>query len=135
MNLGSPQAAWDVFEISQSDLHWERHLKDLLETFQKRSLFCDVFKASQIHQKMSFLRSLYDVSSTSQKRCLFCDLFKTSQIHLNNDVFYVTSLGCLKHISKKMFILWRLWYVSKIYLESICDYSKISHKNGFMLIK
>ena len=47
----------------------------------------------------------------------------------------MTSLRRLKYISKKMFILWRPWYVSKIYVESICGYSKISHKNGFVLIK
>ena len=41
--LFSSQPAWDVFEISQSDLHWERYLKDISETPQKRSLFCDVF--------------------------------------------------------------------------------------------
>ena len=40
------QPAWDVFEKFQSDLHWERHLS---ETSQKRRLFCDVFKTSQIH--------------------------------------------------------------------------------------
>ena len=91
------QPAWDVFEMSETYLHWERHLKDL--------------------------------SETSQKRRLFWGVFKTSQIHLKKDVFFVTSLRRLKHISKKMFILWRLWYVSKINLESICDYSKISHKN------
>ena len=45
------QPAWDVFEMSQTDLHWERHLKDLSETSQKRCLFCDVFKMSQIHLK------------------------------------------------------------------------------------
>ena len=44
---------------------------------------------------------------------LFYDVFKTSQIHLKKDVFQVTSLGRLRHISKKIFILWRLWYVSK----------------------
>ena len=46
-----------------------------------------------------------------------------------------SSLRRLKHISKKIFILWNLWYVSKIYVESICDYSKISHKNSSVLIK
>ena len=97
------QPAWDVSEMSQSNLHWERHLKNL--------------------------------SQTSQKRRIFCDVFKTSQIHLKKDVFFVTSLRRLKYTSKKMFILWLLWYVSKIYLESICDYLKISHKNGFVLIK
>ena len=77
---------WDVSEMSQSYLHWERHLKDLSETFQKRRLFCDVFKTSQIHLK----------------KCLFWDVFKTSQIHLRKDVFFVTSFRCLKYISKKM---------------------------------
>ena len=71
------QPAWDVFEKFQSDLHWERHL-----------------------------------SETSQKRRLFCDVFKTSQIHLKNT-----------------FIL------SKISLESICDYSKIFHKSGFVSLR
>ena len=63
------QPAWDVSERSQSNLHWERYLRDLLET--------------------------------SQKRCLFCDVFKTSQKHLKKDVFCVTSLRRLEHISKK----------------------------------
>ena len=130
------QPAWEVSEMSQTDLHWERHLKDLSETSQKRRLFAtSLRRLKYFSKKMSFLWRLKDVSNTSQKRCLFCDVFKTSQIHLKKDVFQVTSLRRLKHISKKMFILWRLWYVSKIYLESICDYSKISHKNGFVLIK
>ena len=45
------QPAWEVFEMSQSDLHWEKHLKDLAKTSQRRSLSCDVFKMSQIHLK------------------------------------------------------------------------------------
>ena len=93
------QPARDVSEMSQSDLHWERHPKDLLET--------------------------------SQKRRLFCDVFKTSQIHLKKDVFFVTSLRRLRYIWKR----WLFWYASNIHLPSICDYSKISHKNGFVLIK
>ena len=61
------QPAWDVFEMSQLDLHWERHLKDLSETSQKRRLFCDVFKTSQIHLKKdvfleTFLRRLKYIS-------------------------------------------------------------------------
>ena len=72
MTFGT-QPAWDVSERSQSDLHWERHLRDLLET--------------------------------SQKRLLFCDVFKTSQTHLKKDVFFVTSLGRLKSISRKY-----LWF-------------------------
>ena len=53
--------------------------------------------------------------------------FKTSQIHLKKDAYHVTSLTRLKHILDKKSILWHiLWYVSKIYLESIRDCSKIS---------
>ena len=85
-----------VSERSQSDLHWERHLRDLTET--------------------------------SLKKLLFCDVFKTSQKHLKKDVFCVTSLTRLEHISIKMSIPWRLWDVSKISLASICDFSKSSHK-------
>ena len=77
------EPAWDVSEISQSDLHWERYLRDVSETSQKRSIFCDVFKTSQIHlkkdffcvtslrrlghasRKMSFPWRLWDVSKTS----------------------------------------------------------------------
>ena len=49
------QPAWDVSERSQSDLHWERYLRDLSETSQKRCLFCDVFKTSQKHLSQAFL--------------------------------------------------------------------------------
>ena len=80
------QLAWDVSERSQSDLHWERHLRDLLEIFQKRWLFCDVFKTSQIQLKKGVfcVRSL-DVSNKSQKRCLFRDFYATSQKHLTQE--------------------------------------------------
>ena len=45
-----------------------------------------------------------EISGISQKHLKrdFCDVFKTFQIH--QDVFYVTSLRCLEHISKKMSI-------------------------------
>ena len=88
-----------LWEIS-IDLHWERYLRDL--------------------------------SETSQKRCLFSDVFKTSQIHLKKDVFCVTSLRRLEHISKKMSFPWRLWDVSKTSLASIFGFSKIRHKNDFV---
>ena len=81
--LQQTQPAWDVSERSQSDLHWQRYLRDFPETSQKRCLFCDVFKTSQIHlkkdvffvtslrrlknisKKMSFPWRLWDVSKTS----------------------------------------------------------------------
>ena len=90
----------DVSEKSQSNLHWDRHLRDL--------------------------------SETSQKRLLFCDVYNSSQKHLKKDVFCVTSLRPLAHISKKMSFPWRLWDVSKTSLESIFGFSKIPHKNYFV---
>ena len=45
------QLAWHVSERSQSDLHWGRHLRDLLETSQIRWLFCDAFKTSKKNLK------------------------------------------------------------------------------------
>ena len=45
------QPAWHVSVRSQPDLHWERHLRDLLVTSQKKCIFCDVFKTSQIYLK------------------------------------------------------------------------------------
>ena len=83
------QPAWDVSERSQSDLHWERYLRDLSETSQKRCLFCDVFKTSQKHLKKDvFCVTSLSVSSISQKRCLFRDVSETSQKHLSQ-VFLV----------------------------------------------
>ena len=124
----------------------ERDISTTSQKHLKRDIF---FKTSlrrlkYISKKVSFLWRLWDVSNTSQKTCLFFDVFKTSQIHLKKDVFQihlkkdvfqVTSLRHLNHISKKMFILSCLSCVSKINLESICDYSKISHKNGLVVIK
>ena len=55
----SAQPAWDVPEMSQSDLQWERHLKDLSKTSQKRRLFCDVFKMSQKHLKKDVFFDTY----------------------------------------------------------------------------
>ena len=98
----------------------------------------------------------YPLRETSQrpfrnisKEMTFCDIFKTYQIHLKNDVFFVTSLRRLKNILKrcicvtslrrlqriwrKMSFPWRLWDISKTSLASICDFSKISHKNDFLL--
>ena len=66
------------------------------------------------------------------KEMTFCDVFKTSQKDLKIGVFCVTSLRRLEHISKKMSFPWRLWDVSKTSLASICDFSKVHHKNGFV---
>ena len=65
----SPQSAWDVSERSQSDLTWERHLRDLLETSQKRWLFYDVFKTSQKHLKKEvfYVTSLRRLKNISKK--------------------------------------------------------------------
>ena len=52
-------------------------------------------------------------------------------MHLKKDVFFMTSLRCLNHISKKMTNLWCLCEVWKISPANISDFSKIPHKNGF----
>ena len=96
------QPAWDVSERSQSNLHWQRHLRDLLET--------------------------------SQRIWLFCDVFKTSRAYLKKDVFRVTFLKRLEHISKNMSFTWRLWDISKTSLASICDFSKIQKYNTKMIL-
>ena len=121
-----PQPAWNVSERSQSNLHWERHLRDLLEISQKRLLFCDVFETSQIHlKKMSF-----------------CDVFKTSQKHLKKisfirhlldgssiskkNVFSVTSLRRLKNISRKY-----LWFFKNTPAKIIsCDFCRVITISG-----
>ena len=69
----------------------------------------------------------------------------TSQKHLKRDVFFVTSLRRLKYVSKKMSFcdvfktsqihLKNIFILSKISLESICDYSKIFHKSGFVSLR
>ena len=69
------------------DLHWERLLKDVSETSQKRRLFCDVFKTSQIHFKKD----------------IFFATFLRRLKYISIDVFFVTSLRRLKFIWKKMF--------------------------------
>ena len=78
------KSEWDVSERSQSDFHWDRHLRDLLEKRLKKDVFC------------------------------------------------VTSLRRLEHISKKMSFPWRLWDVSKTSLASIFGFPKICHKNDFV---
>ena len=107
--IGLPQLAWDVSERSQSDPHWERHLRDLSETSQKRRLFWDVFKTSQIHLKKDVF-------------------FVTSLRRLKNDVFCMMSLRRFERMSKKMSFPWHLWDVPKTSLVGIYDFSKIPHK-------
>ena len=102
------QSAWDVFKTSPSDLHWQAHLKNLSETYQKRRFLCDIFKTSEIHlKKTSFLWHLSDISNTSQKRRFLCYLFKVSQTYLRKDAYSVTSLIRLKNISGKYFWLFK----------------------------
>ena len=98
--------AWDVSERSQSDLHWERHLRNFLETSQRRWLF-SLRHFKYISRKMSF-----------------CDVSKTSQKHLEKDVFWVTFSRHLEHISKKM----SQKICSICSKTSICSFSKIPHK-------
>ena len=92
-----PQPAWDVSETSQLDLHWEGHLRDLLETSQKRWIFCGVFKTSHIHLKkddfsVTSLRRLKNIS----RKCLW--FFKYSP----QKWFRVISVGLLQYLIKQM---------------------------------
>ena len=123
---------------------WPSRYEMSLRCLKQISIERDISKTSQKHLKRGvFFETSLRCLKYISKRCLFWDVFKTSpthlkitsQIHLMKTVFQMTSLRRLKDISKEMFILWRLWYVPKIYLESICDYSKISRKNSFVLIK
>ena len=68
-SIKGSQPAWDVPERSQSDLHWEKHLRDLSERSQKRRLFWDVFKTSQIHLKKDvfFVTSVRRLRNISKK--------------------------------------------------------------------
>ena len=115
------QTAWNVFDMSQTNLHWERHLKDLSETSQKRHLFWDVFKTSQIHLKKDifFVTSLRRLK-TSLKKFLLCDFFKTSRAYLRKDVFSVTSPRRLKNISLKYF-----WFFKNTSQMISCDFRRV----------
>ena len=82
-----------------SDLHWERYLRDLSGTSQKRCLFCDVFKMSQKHLKrdvfcVTSLRRLENIS----KKMSFRDVYETSQ-KLLSQVFLVFQKYVTKMIS------------------------------------
>ena len=70
--------------MSQTDLHWERHLKT------------DVFFETS-------LRHLKYIS----KRCFSGDVFKASQTYLKKDVYSVASLICLKNICWKYLWLFK----------------------------
>ena len=92
------QPLWDVSQRFQSDLQWERHVRDL--------------------------------SQTSQKKWLFCDVFKTSQKRLEKDVFCVTSLRRLEHISKnilEVFVIFQK-YPTKMASRDFLSVVKISDK-------
>ena len=72
---------------TQSDLHWERNLIELLET--SRNFFVTSLKRLKyISKKMSF------------------DAFKTSRAYLKRDIFSKTSLRRRKNISRKC-----LWFL------------------------
>ena len=103
----STQLVRDVSERSQSNIHWERHLRDVLETSHKRYLFLtSLRRLKYFSEKMSFMWHPWDISKTSSKRSLLCDVFKTSRACLKKYVFPVTSPRRLKTISRKY-----LWFL------------------------
>ena len=91
----------------------ERDISKTSQKHPKRDVFFETSsrRLKYISKKMSVLRRLQDVSNTSQKdvffvtsntfqkRCFSGDVFKASQTYLKKDVYSVTSLICLKHIS------------------------------------
>ena len=112
--IGVTQIIWDVSERSQSDLHWQSHLRDLSETSQKSQLFCNFFKMSQRHfnkdvvcvmslrglwnisKKMSIPWHLWDISKhflqvfvIFQKystRMVSCDFWRVAEIFGYNQI-------------------------------------------------
>ena len=138
----------DVFKTSQIGLkedvfhmtslrrlnHISKNMSTLCRLWyvSKKMSFYVVFKTSHVHLK----KDLYSVMSQIYLRKMpFYDFFKMPQIHLKEDVFHVTSLRRFKHISNKVSILWRLWYVSKMFLKGICGCSKTSNKIGRVINK
>ena len=85
------QPAWD--------LHWERHLRDLLQTSQKRWLLCDVFRTSQIHIK----NDIFFVTPLRRLKYIFCvtSLIYLRHISIKMSVYSMMSLRRLKNISSK----------------------------------
>ena len=99
------QPARDVSEMSQSDLHWERHPKDLLETSQKRRLFCDVFKTSQIHlRKDVFLVISFRHLKYISKKMLF---------------YVKIDVRTLKTLKKWNVVFWEQWIANNQSVMSI----------------
>ena len=78
--------AWDVSERYQSDLHWERHLRDLIELFQRDDIFVmSLRRVKYISKKTFFLARLWDVSKTSLAS--FCD-FSKKKNHKNDFMWF-----------------------------------------------
>ena len=96
--ISTTQLAWDFSERSQSDLHLERHLIDLLEISQKRWLFCDVSETLRLLKNISRKYSgLF--KNTSQKKW-FCVIFRMV-ITISNKI----DVGPLKTL-KKWNVFW-----------------------------
>ena len=101
------------------DVFFETPLRRLKYISQKMYFFAtSLRRLKYISKRCPFLWPLYHVSNTSHKRCFLGDVFKASQTCLKKDVYSLRPLICPKNN-----------------LESICDYSKIARKNGFVLIK
>ena len=92
--------------------------------------FLKIYNIYNIHMPLPSRHemSARDLNQISIER----DISGTSQKHLKRDVFCVTSLRRLGHISKKMSFPWRLWDVSKTSLATIFGFPKIRDKNGLL---
>ena len=118
------QLAWNASERSQLDLHWERHLRDLLETSQKRWLFCNVFRTSQIPVKKDgfFVTSLRHLKNIL-KRCLLCDVFKMSRAHLKKDIYsnIRAYLWGVSKTSRQVFVIFQRYPKKMVW----CDFRRV----------
>ena len=118
------QLAWNASERSQLDLHWERHLRDLLETSQKRWLFCNVFRTSQIPVKKDgfFVTSLRHLKNIL-KRCLLCDVFKMSRAHLKKDIYsnIRAYLWGVSKTSRQVFVIFQRYPKNMVW----CDFRRV----------
>ena len=99
-------AGWDVSERSQSDVHWDSHLRDLSETFQKRLPLWEVFKTFQKHLRkyvfcVASLRRFKPIS----KKCLFRDVSEIYQNYLSQVFMF------FKNIPRKWFSVISVWFL------------------------
>ena len=149
----SPRFCWylkssKALNVSLSARNIAKLLTDMKHKFQKycsgckkklRKRHCWLSISKQIRKKIlkvneqqhpsQYEMSLRDLNQITIGR----NISKTSQKHLLRDVFFVTSLWCVKKISKEMSFLWRLqdvsiWEKYVFHVASLKCFKHISRK-------